>query len=58
MKEELKKLSYVPKNIEDLKRELQRLWELVEPVDYRPYTERLTCKIEDVIKARGLSTIH
>ena len=58
MKEELKKLPYVPKYREDLKRELQLLWDKVDPRDFRPYTERLTCKIEDVIKFRGMATIY
>jgi len=58
MKEELKKLSYVPKSIEDLKRELQKLWDQVDPRDFRHYTEQLTCKLEDVIAVRGLATIH
>ncbi len=58
MKEELKKLPYVPKSKEDLKRELQKLWDELDPRDFRPYTERLTCKIEDVIKVKGLATIH
>ena len=58
MKEELKKLPYVPKNKEDLKRELQRLWDQVDPRNFRRYSERLTCKIEDLIAVRGLATIH
>ena len=58
MKEELKKLPYVPKNREDLCRELQKLWDQVNPRDFQHYTEQLTCKIEDVIAVRGLATIH
>jgi len=58
MKEELKKLLYVPKNKEDLKRELKLLWDKVDPRDFRRYTERLTCKIEDVIEYRGMATIN
>ena len=58
MKEELKKLGYVPKSKEDLKRELQKLWDQVDPRDFRHYTEQLTCKIEDVITVRGLATIY
>lgn len=56
MKEELKKLPFVPTNKEALCREIQRLWDQVDPRNYRVYTERLTYKIEDVIKVRGLAT--
>ena len=38
IKEELKKLPYVPKNKEDLKREVQKLWDQVDPRDFRHYT--------------------
>jgi hypothetical protein len=31
---------------------------MVDPRDYRRYTERLTCKLEDVIAVRGLATVH
>jgi len=58
MKEEIKKLPYVPKNREDMCRELQALWDRVDPVEFRHYTEQLTCKIEDVIGVRGLATIN
>ena len=58
MKEELKKLPYVPKNKEDMCRELQKLWDQVDPCDFRPYIEQLTCKLEDVIEVRGLATIN
>jgi len=50
MKEELKKLPYVPKNREDMCRELQKLWDQVDPHDFWHYTEQLTCKLEDVIE--------
>jgi hypothetical protein len=58
IKEELKKLPYMPKNKEDLMREIQKLWDQVDPCDFRYYTEQLTCKIEDVIAVRGLATIN
>jgi len=58
MKEELKKLPFVPTTIDELKREIQRLWDQVDPRDYRQYTKRLTCKLEDVIQVRGLATIR
>ena len=34
MKEELKELPYVPKNKEDVCRELQKLWDQVDPCDF------------------------
>lgn len=58
MKEELKRLPFVPTSVDQLKREIQRLWDQVDPRDYRPYVERLTCKLEDVISLKGLATIH
>ena len=58
MKEELKKLGYMPKSIKDLKRELQKLWDRVNPRDFRHYTKQLTCKLEDVIVVRGLAIIY
>ena len=58
MKEELKKLGYMLKSKEDLKRELQKLWDRVNPRDFRHYTEQLTCKLKDVIVVRGLDTIY
>ncbi|KAG9244472.1 hypothetical protein BJ878DRAFT_421311 [Calycina marina] len=58
MEEELKKSGYVPKSIEELKRELQKLWGRVDPRDSWHYTEHLACKSEDVIAVRGLATIY
>jgi hypothetical protein len=58
MKEELKKLPYVPKNKGDLCKELQKLWDRVDPRDFRHYTEQLTCKLEDVIAVRGMATVN
>ena len=58
MKEELKKLPFVPKNREDMYREIQQFWDQVDLCDFWHYTEQLTCKIEDVIEVRGLATIH
>jgi len=58
MKEELKKLPFVPTTIDELKQEIQRLWDQVDPRDFRRYIERLTCKLEDVIEVKGLSTVH
>ena len=58
MKEELKKLPFVLTTKEELRRQIQRLWDMVDPRDYRRYTKRLTCKLEDVIAVRGLATVH
>ena len=58
MKEEITKMIDLLTTIKDLKRVLQELWDRVRPEDYRYYTERLTCKLEDVIKVRGMATIH
>ena len=58
IKEELKKLPFVPTSKEELCMEIQRLWDQVDPRDFRHYTERLTCKLEDVIEVKGLATIH
>ena len=35
MKEELKKLPFVPTSKESLKEEIQKLWDHVDPHDYR-----------------------
>ena len=58
MKYELDRLPYVIKNLEELKREIQALWDRMDPVDFRRYSERLTCKLEDVIEVKGIVTIH
>ena len=58
MKEELKKLPYVPKSKEQLQVEIQRIWDKINPRDFRHYTERLTCNLEDVIKAKGGATVN
>ena len=58
MKHEITKLENPPISIEEMKRVLQELWDQVNPVDWRYLTERLTCKLEDVILAKGISTVH
>ncbi len=58
MKEELKKLPYVPKSNEDLCWELQKLWDQVDSRDFQHYTEQLTCKLEDIIAVHGLAIIN
>jgi hypothetical protein len=58
MKEELKKLPYVLKNRTDLSKELQKLWDQVDPRDFRHYIEQLTCKLEDVIEVCGIAIVN
>ena len=58
MKNKISALPNVPTTIEELKGHIQRLWDEVDPVYFRRYTESLTCKLEDVIRLRGLATIH
>ena len=38
--------------------ELQKLWDRVDPCDFRHYIEQLTCKLEDVIAVCRLATIY
>lgn len=58
MKGELNKMAYKPRTKEHLIEVLQSLWDRVKPEDFQRYSERLTCKLEDVIKVRGLATVH
>ena len=58
MKHELSKLPNPPMSIENMTAELQKLWDQVDPVEWRYLTEVLTCKLEDVISAKGMATIH
>ncbi len=58
MKEELKKLPYVPKSKEQLQLEIQKIWDKIDPRDFRHYTEHLPCILEDVIRVKGGATIN
>jgi hypothetical protein len=58
MKHEITKLDTVPTSIEEMKQVLQALWDEVKPEEWRYMTERLTCKIEDVIECKGMATVH
>jgi DDE superfamily endonuclease len=58
MKEELKKLPYVVTTKAELSKEIQRIWDKIDPCDFHHYTERLTYIIEDVIKVKGSATIN
>jgi transposase len=58
MKNEITKMVNLPTTKEDLKRVLQELWDKVDPVEWRYLTERLTCKLEDVIDCKGMQTVH
>jgi hypothetical protein len=58
MKEELKKLPYVPKNRADLSKELQKFWDQVDLRDFCYYIKQLTCKLEDVIEVYGMAIVN
>ena len=58
IKNEITKLETVPTSIEDMKEVLQELWNEVNPTEWRYLTERLTCKLEDVIDSKGMATVH
>ena len=58
MKNKITKLETVPTSIEDMKEVLQKLWSEVNPKQWRYLTERLTCKLEDVIDCKGMATVH
>ena len=58
MKHEITKLETVPTLIKDIREVLQELWNEVDPKEWRYLTERITCKIEDVIESKGMATIH
>ena len=58
MKHEITKLETVPTSIEDMREVLQELWNEVNLKEWRYLTERITCKIEDVIESKGMATIH
>ena len=58
MKNEITKLETVPTSIEDMQEVLHELWSEVDLKDWRYLTERLTCKLEDVIESKGMATIH
>jgi hypothetical protein len=51
-------LECVPKSIEDIKEVLIELWGQLKPKEWRYLTARLTCKLEDVITAKGMATVH
>ena len=58
MKHEISLLECVPTTIEDMKAVLTELWSQVKPEEWRYLTARLTCKLEDVILAKGMATVH
>jgi hypothetical protein len=58
IKNKITALLQVPTTIEELKGHIQRLWDKVDPVYFRQYTERLTYKVEDVIKMKELATVY
>jgi transposase len=58
MKHEINKLETVLTTIQDIKEVLQELWTEVDLKDWRYLTERLTCKLKDVIESKGMATVH
>lgn len=54
MNHELTILPNPPTSTPELKRILQELWDRVNPEDWRYLIERLTCKLKDVIAAKGI----
>jgi transposase len=58
MKHEITKMASPPTTIAGLKKVLQELWDEVDPKNWRYLTERLTCKLEDLISAKGMATVH
>jgi hypothetical protein len=58
MKNEITKLENVLTSIKDVKEVLQELWNEVYLKEWRYLTERLTCKLEDVIECKGMATVH
>jgi hypothetical protein len=57
MKHEITKMASPP-TIAGFKKVLQELLDKVDPKNWRYLTERLTCKLEDVISAKGTATVH
>ena len=58
MKNEITKLETIPLSIKDIWEVVQELWSEVDPKEWRYLTERLTCKLEDVIEFKGMVTVH
>jgi transposase len=58
MKNEITKLETIPLSIYDMWEVVQELWSEVDPKEWRYLTERLICKLEDVIESKGMATVH
>ena len=58
MKREAQAITLCYNNKVELKREIQKIWDEIDPHDFQHYTEHLTCIIEDVIKVKGGATIN
>ncbi|PQE33425.1 hypothetical protein CJF32_00011129 [Rutstroemia sp. NJR-2017a WRK4] len=52
VKHKINQLPFVPTSFEELKREIQRLWDQMDPKTFHPEVERLTY----VIKVKGKAT--
>jgi hypothetical protein len=57
MKHQIGQRPDFPTTLEDLKQVLRELWDQIDPVDWRYLTHRLTCKLDDVIQAKGMATV-
>ena len=58
MKNEIIQLEAVPTSVDDMWEVVQELWSEVDLKEWRYLTERLTCKLEDVIESKGMATVH
>ena len=58
MKQKINKLPFVIIKVNTMKEELQKIQDRMDPKDFRVYTKRLTCRMEEVIKRKGFSTGH
>jgi len=58
MKNEITKLEVVLTSIDDMWEVVQELWSKVDLKEWRYLTERLTCKLEDVIESKEMAIVH
>jgi hypothetical protein len=58
MKNEITKLEAILISIDDIWEVVQELWSKIDPKEWRYLTKRLTYKLEDIIKSKGMVTIY
>lgn len=58
MKNEITKLEHAPTTREDLIAVLKELWHEINPEDWRYLTHRMVVKLDDVIRCKGMVTVH